>query len=126
MKFNELPDELKFIAANALADILKSRHPTKEAAIESANAIKAAFIELFNKGDISIHVGNISMNSKETIEDVMAKFPPDQLSIFHLVKIANEVNLTIRKELSPYNNSGIDINATARTILKTALTALDS
>ncbi|MGL5953782.1 MAG: hypothetical protein ACRCZ3_11790 [Providencia rustigianii] len=126
MKFNELTDEVKFIAATALADILKNSHPTKEAAIESANAIKAAFIELFNKGDISIHVGNISMNPKETIEDVMAKFPPDQLSIFHIVKIANEVNLTIRKELSPYNNSGIDINAIARTILKTALTALDS
>ncbi|MBG3127433.1 hypothetical protein GHV28_16030, partial [Proteus mirabilis] len=74
----------------------------------------------------SIQVGGITENSTETIEDVLASFPSDELSVFHIVKMVNEVNLKIRNELAPYNNDKNDINATARTILKTALASLDS
>ncbi len=126
MKFEELPESVQLIATTALADILKNSHPTKESAIEFANSVKSAFIELYNKNDISIQVGGITENSTENIEDVLASFPSDELSIFHIVKIVNEVNLKIRNELAPYNNDKNDINATARTILKTALASLDS
>lgn len=125
MKFEELPESVQLIATTALADILKNSHPTKESAIEFANSVKSAFIELYNKNNISIQVGGITENSTETIEDVLASFPSDELSVFHIVKMVNAVNLTIRNELAPYDNDHTDTDEAARTILKTALVALD-
>ncbi|HBC5369141.1 TPA: hypothetical protein KEU41_002471 [Proteus mirabilis] len=125
MKFEELPESVQLIATTALADILKNSHPTKESAIEFANSVKSAFIELYNKNNISIQVGGITENSTETIEDVLASFPSDELSVFHIVKMVNAVNLTIRNELAPYDNDHTDTDEAARTILKTALAALD-
>ncbi|MGK5721931.1 hypothetical protein ACSNKN_13095 [Proteus mirabilis] len=125
MKFEELPVEVKLIATNTVSDILKTSYPTKESAIEYANSVKSAFVALYNQDSVTTQIGDVTVNSSETVEDVMASFPPDQLSIFHIVKIVNAVNLTIRNELAPYDNDHTDTDEAARTILKTALAALD-
>lgn len=127
MKFEELPESVQLIATTALVDILKNNHPTIDSAMELANSVKSAFIELYNKNDISIQVDGIAVNSAETIEDAIASFPSDELTTFHIIKITNEVILKIRNEIELFsNNDNFDPNSIARAILKTALAALDA
>lgn len=47
MKFEELPMSVQVVAANTLADILKSNPLSKESANEYADSVKSAFIKLY-------------------------------------------------------------------------------
>lgn len=130
MKFKELPENVQLIATTTLADILKTGYPTKESAIESAGTVKAAFIELYSNGGVDAHVGDVVVGHRhpdiaDSVDKVIAGFQPDELSVFHIVKMANEVNLTIRNALAPHRSDDRDTNSAARAILETALTALN-
>lgn len=129
MKFEELPENVQLIATTTLADILKASYPTKETAVEYTRAVKAAFTELYSKDNDGVQFGDVTVTSDrgavDSVDKVIAGFQPDELSVFHIVKIANEVNLTIRNELAPYHSDTRDTNSTARSILETALAALN-
>lgn len=131
MKFTELPNNAQHLAAKVLTDILNEGCHTEESAIiDAAKKVKNAFAELYGRADSDIQIGSVTVHSnsaaKDSVEDVMADFQPGELSVFHIVKIANEVNLTIRNQLAPYLSDSNDSSSTARTILRTALAALDS
>lgn len=130
MKFTELPNNAQHLAAKVLTDILNDGcHTEEQAIIDAAKRVKDAFTELYGRAGSDIQVGNVTVHSnsgaKDSVEDVIADFQPGELSVFHIVKIVNAVNLTIRNELAPYDNDHTDTNEAARTILKTALAALD-
>lgn len=59
------------------------------------------------------------------LENIIQEFDDKkEFSVFHIVNAVNEVNLTIRKALEGYEVR--DVDDVARTILKTALVALES
>ncbi|OBU06870.1 hypothetical protein [Morganella psychrotolerans] len=130
MKFEELPVDAQYVAALALADILKANAMAREGGADYAEYVKEAFVALYCQGSVSVQVGGVTVHTtteaSNSVDEVMKTFPPDQLSAFHIVKMVNAVNLTIRNELAPYDNDHNNTDQAARTILKTALAALDS
>lgn len=47
MRFEDLPEDIRMIAAGTLSELLKQGYVNKELAEETANSVKVAFIKLY-------------------------------------------------------------------------------
>ncbi|UQZ10719.1 hypothetical protein M8G38_13020 [Providencia stuartii] len=62
MKFEDLPEDIRMIAAGTLSELLKQGYVNKELAEDTANSVKAAFIQLY-KEDIAVNIAVIDITT---------------------------------------------------------------